>query len=143
VTAEIDGASRGNPGPSAWGARLVSDDGSILAEVGGFLGDSTNNVAEWSGLVGALLRAKQLGAMGLTVRSDSELLVRQATGRYRIRSVKLKPLAARVFDLVRTFEEVRFVHVSRSENCAADAIANRVLNTRSGGGPDPEEGVIL
>ncbi len=123
-----DGGSRGNPGPAAGGAVLYAEDGSVLAEIGEYLGIATNNVAEWHALRAGLQRARDLGVAEITIRLDSELVVRQVTGIYRVKHADLIPLAAKVKALLRGFERVDIAHVPRKENAAADAVVNRVLD---------------
>ncbi|MDQ2908377.1 MAG: ribonuclease HI family protein [Candidatus Eremiobacteraeota bacterium] len=123
-----DGGSRGNPGPAASGAVLYADDGTLLAEIGEYLGRTTNNVAEWNGLRAGLERARDLGVSEIVIRLDSELVVRQVTGIYRVKHAALIPLAARVKALLRGFAKVDIGHVPRKQNAAADAIVNRVLD---------------
>jgi ribonuclease HI len=131
ATLFADGGSRGNPGPAASGAVLFGDDGSTLAEVGEYLGVATNNVAEWKALVLGLARARDLGVEEIAVRLDSELVVRQVTGVYKIKHPALIPLAARAKALLREFKRSDVRHVRRAENAAADAVVNRVLDAHA------------
>ena len=94
ATLFADGGSRGNPGPAASGAVLFGEDGTVLAEVGLYLGVATNNVAEWRALIIGIERARELGIEEITIRMDSELVVRQVTGVYRVKSADLIPLAS-------------------------------------------------
>ena len=128
ATLFADGGSRGNPGPAASGAVLYDADGAVLAEVGAFLGTATNNVAEWTALAIGLERARELCVTDVTIRLDSELVVRQVTGVYRVKHADLVPLAARVKALLRGFATFEIGHVPRKENVAADAVVNRVLD---------------
>jgi ribonuclease HI len=128
ATLFADGGSRGNPGPAASGAVLFADDGTALAEVGEYLGVATNNVAEWKALLAGLLKARELGVDELAVRLDSELVVRQLTGVYRVKHADLIPLASRAKVLLRDFRSVDIRHVRRKENAAADAVVNAVLD---------------
>lgn len=128
VTLFADGGSRGNPGPAASGAVLVASDGTVLAEVGEFLGVATNNVAEWRALLAGLAKARDLGIEELDVRMDSELVVRQVTGVYRVKHADLIPLAAKAKALLRAFKRFEIRHVPRKENAAADAVVNRYLD---------------
>ena len=123
-----DGGSRGNPGPAASGAVLYADDGSVLAEVGLYLGIATNNVAEWRALLIGLERARELGVDEIVIRMDSELVVRQVTGIYRVKSVDLIPLCSQAKAMLRTFKSVDIAHVPRKENAAADAVVNGALD---------------
>jgi probable phosphoglycerate mutase len=128
ATLFADGGSRGNPGPAASGAVLFADDGTSLAEVGEFLGVATNNVAEWKALLAGLAKARELGIDEIAIRMDSELVVRQVTGVYRVKHADLIPLATRAKSLLRDFRSVDIRHVPRKENTAADAVVNQVLD---------------
>ena len=128
ATLFADGGSRGNPGPAASGAVLIGADGTALAEVGEYLGIATNNVAEWRGLIAGLAKARELGVRELAVRLDSELVVRQLTGVYRVKHADLVPLATKARVLMREFRSIDIRHVPRKENAAADAVVNRVLD---------------
>jgi ribonuclease H / adenosylcobalamin/alpha-ribazole phosphatase len=123
-----DGAARGNPGPAAYGFVLDAPDGSPLAEGGVAIGRATNNVAEYLGLIAGLERALELGVTRIEVRMDSELVVRQMTGRYRVRHPGLVPLFERARALMAQFPEWSIAHVGRAENGRADAAANRALD---------------
>ncbi len=128
ATLFADGGSRGNPGPAAGGAVLFAEDGTPLAEVGEYLGVATNNVAEWKALLAGLAKARELGVEELAVRLDSELVVRQLTGVYRVKHADLIPLAQRAKTLLRAFRSVDVQHVRRKDNAAADAVVNAVLD---------------
>jgi ribonuclease HI len=123
-----DGGSRGNPGPAASGAVLFDEHGEVLREVGTYLGVATNNVAEWTGLVTGLEAALELGVDDLAVRLDSELVVKQISGAYRVKHEGLIPLHAKAKALLRKFARVEVQHVRRKENAAADALVNQVLD---------------
>ncbi|MBD5655494.1 MAG: reverse transcriptase-like protein [Candidatus Eremiobacteraeota bacterium] len=123
-----DGGSRGNPGPAARGAVLFAEDGSVLAEVGEYLGIATNNVAEWRALLAGLAKARELGLDEVAVRMDSELVVRQVTGVYRVKHADLIPLATKAKILLREFKRFDIRHVPRKENAAADAVVNQYLD---------------
>jgi ribonuclease HI len=127
----VDGASRGNPGDAGFGVHVAGPDGTTLAELYGHLGRATNNVAEYEGLLHALRWARDRGARSLEIFSDSELLVRQMEGRYRVRNPKLQPLFREASALVAGFESVRLQHVPRGQNKEADALANRALDERA------------
>jgi len=128
ATLFADGGSRGNPGPAASGAVLFAEDGTALAEVGEYLGIATNNVAEWRALLAGLAKARELGVEDLAVRLDSELVVRQLSGVYRVKHADLIPLASRAKTLLRGFRSVDIQHVRRKDNAAADAVVNQVLD---------------
>jgi broad specificity phosphatase PhoE/ribonuclease HI len=125
VVVEADGGSRGNPGPAGYGA-LVRDAGTgeVLAERAAPLGRTTNNVAEYSGLVAGLRAAADLGAREVEVRMDSKLVVEQMSGRWKVRQAHLQPLVTEALRIARRFAQVRYVWVPRAENTAADRLAN-------------------
>jgi ribonuclease HI len=125
----IDGGARGNPGPAGAGVRIeAGDDGTALFEGGWYLGRATNNVAEYRALVEGLARAAALAAEQVEVRSDSELLVRQMRGEYRVRNARLRELFERANRLCRDLVKVRFTHVRREANADADRLANQAIN---------------
>ena len=128
ATLFADGGSRGNPGPAASGAVLFDEGGEVLREVGTYLGTATNNVAEWTGLITGLEAALELGVDDLAVRLDSELVVRQIDGQYRVKNAALIPLHAKAKSLLRRFARVDVQHVRRKDNAAADALVNQVLD---------------
>lgn len=119
-----DGASRGNPGPAGIGAQVTDERGTILGEVARGLGETTNNVAEYTAVIEGLARAGELGATHVTVRSDSLLLINQLTGRYRVKSAHLEPLHRRARSIAAGFDGVSFEHVRREQNQEADRLAN-------------------
>jgi ribonuclease HI len=125
-----DGAARGNPGPAGAGAVIVNADGHIVAKVGKFLGDSTNNVAEYMGLILGLKRAKAMGIKELDVLADSELMVKQLSGEYAVKAEHLKPLHLEAEALLKGFADVTVRHIPREENAAADAMSNRAIDER-------------
>lgn len=129
VTLYTDGASRGNPGDAAW-AYVIVRAGSVVAGSSGFIGTATNNVAEYHAVINGLHAARKFTRDGLTVRSDSELVVRQLTGRYRITKDHLAALADEVRQLMREFTEVRFENVPREHPCiqVADRLCNETLD---------------
>lgn len=124
-----DGAARGNPGPAGAGAILTKPDGTVVEEVARGLGTATNNVAEYTAVIIGLERALELGADDVTLRSDSQLLVNQLTGRYRVRTAHLVPLHGRVRELAARFRRIRFEHVRREFNAEADRLANLGVDT--------------
>lgn len=125
-----DGAARGNPGPAGAGAVIISPDGHIVAKVGKFLGDSTNNVAEYMGLILGLKRAKAMGIKELDVLADSELMVKQLSGEYAVKADHLKPLHLEAEALLKGFADVTVRHIPREENAQADAMSNRAIDER-------------
>ncbi|NLC37644.1 MAG: ribonuclease HI family protein [Clostridia bacterium] len=119
-----DGASRGNPGPAGIGALLYDAKGRLVAEISEYLGEATNNVAEYTALIKALNKALELGAEEVQIYTDSELLTRQINGSYRVKSEGLKPLFLEVMALKRRFAAFSINHVSREKNKEADRLAN-------------------
>ncbi|MFA5910132.1 MAG: ribonuclease HI family protein [Vicinamibacterales bacterium] len=124
ITAYFDGGSRGNPGPAGWGAYIVDDAGTVLAELSGALGTATNNVAEYHGLIAALQWAADHDVTALAVKGDSLLLVEQMRGNYRVKNEGLKPLYLRAKMLVMQIGNVSFSHVPREMNKDADRLSN-------------------
>ncbi len=124
-----DGGSRGNPGPSAYAVVLKDGNGRKITELSSFLGVSTNNVAEYEGLLAALAYARDKGYKRLQVRSDSELMVRQIRGLYRVRNTQLSVLFERATSIIRTFEWFSIDQIVRSLNTEADQLVNHTLNS--------------
>lgn len=131
VVAYADGASRGNPGPSSYGVIVYDDAGKELHTGSRALGHGTNNQAEYEGAIAALEAALGLGAADVTLRMDSQLIVRQLEGRYRVRNPKLKPLHNRLLALRPRFQRFTVEHVPREENKVADRLANEALDNVS------------
>lgn len=125
----IDGGARGNPGPAGWGVRLIRDDGEEI-HLRGFLGSATNNVAEYSALLEALATAVDEGATELTLFSDSQLLVRQMSGEYRVKHPNLIPLFLKARKLAAKIPKIRIEHVRREQNKEADQLANEAMDSR-------------
>jgi ribonuclease HI len=123
-----DGASRGNPGRASYGAVVFDAEGRERHRTAATIGIATNNVAEYRGLIAGLEAALALGARRVEARLDSELLVRQVTGRYKVRNPGLVPLHRRVLNLRSQFDEVVFRHVPRDQNRLADRLANQALD---------------
>ena len=133
VIVEADGGARGNPGPAGYGAVVRdADTGELLAERSAALGTTTNNVAEYSGLIAGLDAAAALGAREVDVRMASKLVVEQMSGRWQIKHPGLRPLAAQAAALVRRFDTVRFEWIPRERNKAADALANKAMDAAAG-----------
>ena len=133
--AYVDGASRGNPGPASYAVILRGPDGAVRFEAGKYIGRATNNVAEYYGLITALDYAATQCIGRLLVRSDSELLVRQMQGRYKVKSADLRPLHERARKLAQGFAYFAIEHVPREQNRDADELANVALDrTASGSG---------
>lgn len=125
-----DGAARGNPGPAGAGAVLKDSSGEVVERLGRFLGQNTNNFAEYMGLLLGLRRARELGASSVEVFSDSELLVRQLKGHYQVKAPNLRPLFQEASELLRSFEQVRLTHIRRELNQEADEMSNRAIDER-------------
>jgi ribonuclease HI len=119
-----DGAARGNPGPAGSGASITTPGGELVDEIAEGLGETTNNVAEYTAAILGLERAAALGAREVLLRTDSQLLVNQLTGVYRVKTPHLQPLHRRVRELARSFDRVTFEHVRREQNVEADRLAN-------------------
>ncbi|HXX45814.1 MAG TPA: ribonuclease HI family protein [Candidatus Acidoferrales bacterium] len=130
-TANIDGASRGNPGPAAYAVVFRDPAGHVILELAKRLGRETNNVAEYYALLAALDYAIGQGIGALRIRSDSELLVRQMQGRYKVKSLDLRPLYERASKLSRQLGYFAIEHVRREQNRDADALANVALDSGS------------
>jgi ribonuclease HI len=129
VTLRVDGASRGNPGHAGIGAVVEFGDGRPPMELCAYIGETTNNVAEYRALLLALEEASRHAPEGtLTVYSDSELLVRQLTGRYKVKAEHLRPLYLEACRRLRAFPGVRILHVGREENRKADLLANLAID---------------
>ncbi len=123
-----DGGARGNPGPAAFGYVLEAEDGDVLASHGEAIGRATNNVAEYRGLLAGMARAAELGVDELEVISDSELLVKQMQGEYRVKNEALRELWDDATDLERRFRRVRYTAVRRAHNELADRLVNEALD---------------
>ncbi|MBX9720278.1 MAG: ribonuclease HI family protein [Candidatus Obscuribacterales bacterium] len=127
VIAFADGGSRGNPGPAAYGA-LLEQDGVKIIEISAFIGHATNNVAEWTGLLEILKKARELGVKDLEVRMDSELVVKQLRGQYKVKNENLIPIYEKAKILSDRFPIFSIVHVRREYNKEADRLANQALD---------------
>lgn len=124
-----DGGARGNPGPAAF-AYVIKRPGQVDVQENGYLGQTTNNVAEYTGLVKALEHAKELGGKKLIVNSDSELMVKQMNGQYKVKNEGLRPLYQQASALRKQFESVVIKHVYREQNAQADALCNEAMDRR-------------
>jgi ribonuclease HI len=138
-TANIDGASRGNPGPAAYGVVIRDPRGEIAARMKKYIGRVTNNVAEYYALIAALDYAQSRALRALRIESDSELLVNQMHGRYKVKSADLQPLFERAKKMSQAFEFFRIEHVYREKNAEADKLANEALDETGGAKPHPGE----
>ena len=132
--ANIDGGSRGNPGPAAYGVVIRDAKGEVVARLKKYIGQNTNNVAEYFALIAALDYAQTHGIRALRVESDSELLVKQMRGVYKVKSGDLQPLHERARKMSQTFESFRIDHVYREQNREADALVNQALDETSRAG---------
>ncbi|HYL83821.1 MAG TPA: ribonuclease HI family protein [Candidatus Angelobacter sp.] len=130
--ANIDGGSRGNPGPAAYGAVIRDGRGEIVAKLKKYIGRSTNNVAEYYGLIAAMDYAQSHGIRALRIESDSELLVKQMRGLYKVKSADLQPLFERAKKMSQALESFRIDHVYREQNREADLLANEALDEVEG-----------
>jgi probable phosphoglycerate mutase len=132
LIAHCDGGARGNPGPAGYGAVLQTEDGETLAELSEFLGIRTNNYAEYSGLLGVLAWALEHGHGRLRVVSDSELMVKQIQGRYKVNSPDLKPLWTEARNRIAQLDEFQITHTLRHKNKEADRLANLAMDRGMG-----------
>jgi probable phosphoglycerate mutase len=123
-----DGGARGNPGPAAYGYVLEAEDGTVLAAEGQAIGSATNNVAEYSGLIAGLRKAAELHVPEVEVVSDSELMVKQMRGEYRVKNAALRALSVEAASLAREFANVEYRHVRRAQNELADRLVNEALD---------------
>jgi ribonuclease HI len=141
--ANIDGGSRGNPGPAAYGVYIRDAKGEPVARLKKFIGRMTNNVAEYYGLIAALDYAEAQGIRALRIESDSELLVKQMKGLYKVRSPELAPLYERARKMASALDSFRIDHVYREQNREADALANQAMDEVEGPDAKPrgERGV--
>ena len=128
VTVNVDGGARGNPGPAAIGVVLRDGDGELLEKVGEKIGEATNNVAEYRALLRGIELAKAHGADELELIGDSELVVRQVEGRYKVKNAGMKELHAAVRQALRDFDSWSIRHVRRAENADADCLVNEALD---------------
>ena len=124
IVASLDGGARGNPGPAGYGVRIESAEGALVDELYGALGVATNNVAEYNALLAALQWAVDHGERQVHIRADSELLVKQMRGEYKVRNAGLRPLYARARLLVMQLDRVVFEHIRRELNEEADRLSN-------------------
>jgi ribonuclease HI len=127
-----DGGARGNPGPAAYGFVLEAEDGTVLEARGEAIGVATNNVAEYSALLAGLRRAAELGVEEVEVVSDSELMVKQMTGIYKVKNEALRELSVEAARLARALPRVTYRHVRREHNELADRLVNEALDAEAG-----------
>ena len=124
----MDGGARGNPGPAGIAAVLTGIDGTVIDEVGEFIGEATNNVAEYRALLLGLRRAHQLNATEVRIINDSELVARQLKGEYKVKSVGLKPLFLEALEMLKGFHSWEIRNVPREQNSDADALVNQAID---------------
>ena len=124
ITAFFDGGARSNPGPAGYGVYIVDDDGRVLAELSGSLGNTTNNIAEYNGLIAALQWAVDHDVTKLAIKGDSQLIIEQMRGNYKVKHEGLKPLYLKARMLVMQIGDVSFEHVRREHNKEADRLSN-------------------
>ena len=137
-TLEFDGGARGNPGPAGIGVVVRAADDTPLVTVGQFIGHATNNVAEYKALILALEKAKELGAKKVLIRGDSELIIKQMRGEYRVKNVDLRELYDEAQFLIKQFEQAKLEHNLRGKNKLADKLANLAMD-RKGEVTDADE----
>jgi len=128
LVVNVDGGSRGNPGPAAIAAVVAAPDGEILEQRGERIGEATNNVAEYRALLLGIERARELGADEVEIVGDSELVVRQVKGEYKVKDAGLKPLHQKAQQALRDFDSWSIRHVRRDDNEAADLLVNQTLD---------------
>ena len=133
--ANIDGGSRGNPGPASYGVVIRDPKGEIIARLKKYIGRMTNNVAEYYGLIAALDYAQSHQIRALRIESDSELLVKHMRGQYKVKSADLKPLFERAKKMSQALASFRIDHIYREQNAEADALANEAMDEVSGKSP--------
>jgi ribonuclease HI len=126
--AHVDGGARGNPGPAGYGVAIEDERGASVGQLSQYLGHQTNNFAEYSGLIAALRYAVEQGQPALEVVADSELMVKQMNGIYKVRAPQLMPLYEEARTLSRKLKWFRIRHVRRAHNSAADALANKAMD---------------
>jgi ribonuclease HI len=135
--ANIDGGSRGNPGPASYGVVIRDPRGEVVAKLKKYIGRMTNNVAEYYGLIAALDYAQSHNIRALRIEADSELMVKQMRGQYKVKSADLRPLYERARKMSQAFESFRIDHVYREQNSEADALANEAMDEAEGRTPRP------
>ena len=131
LTLAFDGGSRGNPGPAGIGVVVSAEDGTPLVTLGRFIGNATNNVAEYKALITAIEEAKKLEATSIVIRGDSELVIKQMLGVYRVKHPDMKRLYDQAQSLLRAFTKVKIEHNLRDKNVLADKLANLAMDRRT------------
>ena len=130
ITVQFDGGSRGNPGPAGIGVVLSAADGTPLVTLGRFIGRATNNVAEYRALITAMEEARKLGAKKIVIRGDSELIIKQMNGQYRVKHPDMKVLYDEAQDLIAQFDQATITHNLRHKNELADKLANLAMDRK-------------
>jgi len=127
----VDGGARGNPGPAGVGVLILDGAGKKIKDISKYIGEATNNVAEYSALLYGLEEALILRADELKINLDSELVVKQLNGEYRVKDVNLRPLFERALNMLKSFKNFELNHIDRSKNKEADKLVNRAINLAS------------
>ena len=130
LTLQFDGGSRGNPGPAGIGVVVTAADGTLLVTLGRYIGRATNNVAEYRALITAMEEARKLGAKRVVIRGDSELIIKQMRGEYRVKNPDMKALYDEAQSLITEFEHAKIEHNLRDKNELADSLANLAMDRR-------------
>ena len=136
VVVHVDGGARGNPGPAAVGVVVSTVQGEVIDEASGLIGQATNNVAEYRGVLLGLERARALGATDVELVNDSELVARQLTGAYKVKHAGMKPLHRQAMDALAAFDSWSIRSVPREDNARADALVNQALDAAPRAGAD-------
>ncbi len=131
LTLWTDGGARGNPGPAGIGVVIRDASNAVVAEIAQYVGETTNNQAEYQALIAGLERALELGAREAIIHSDSELMVRQLEGTYRVKNEGLKPVFTKAKLLIARLDRVEIRHVRRELNCEADALVNQAIDAHA------------
>ncbi|MFC1983691.1 ribonuclease HI family protein [Chloroflexota bacterium] len=131
VIIHADGASRGNPGPAAIGVTIKDERGKLITSISQRIGRTTNNQAEYRAIITALEEAIRLGTKQVNINSDSELVVKQINGQYRVKKATLKPLYQQLIQLLGSLESFTITHIPRQQNKEADDLANQALDNHS------------
>lgn len=131
LTIYIDGGARGNPGPAGVGVVVLDDGGKKIKDVSKYIGETTNNIAEYNALLYGLEEALILRADEIKINLDSELVAKQITGEYRVKDSNLKPLFERALNMLKSFKNFEVNHIDRSENKEADKLVNKAINLAS------------
>lgn len=125
-----DGGARGNPGPAGIGAIIKDEQGRVMAEVSQYIGETTNNQAEYKAVIAAMNKAKELGAEEIDFYLDSELVVKQLKGEYKVKNKDLQPLFVKIYNSSLDFKKVTYSHVRREMNKEADKLANLAMDRK-------------